>query len=162
VRVSFTGHVPWRDASAFSILVVAGLLATGWAVVNVWGASTRVPASAGGIGAVSSGLVLELLRLLPLLLVNWSLARVARRHGRLAERFRRAHLWFTASYLAWAVAAEMWFMRANAAVGTADAFFRVVKVRDVVDAPFLPLQFFFASSVLAFAIGNPGKRQDTR
>jgi hypothetical protein len=69
-------------------------------------------------------------------------------------------LWFTIGYLAWAVAAQIWFMRANAAVGTADAFFRVVKVLGVVDAPFLPLQCFFASSVLAFAIGNPGKRQN--
>ena len=56
-------------------------------------------------------------------------------------------------YAAWAVAAEIVFMRAYAAGG--DAFFNAVKVLDIVDAPFLLLQLFFASSFLAFVIGNP-------
>ena len=88
-----------------------------------------------------------------LLLVNLSVATAAHRHGPLAERFRRAHFWVTVVYAAWAVASEIVFMRAYPA--GADALFKAVKVLDVVDAPFFPLQLFFASSFLAFVIGNP-------
>ena len=56
-------------------------------------------------------------------------------------------------YAAWAVAAETVFMRAYAA--GADAFFNAVKVLDLVNAAFLPLQLFFVSSFLAFVIANP-------
>ena len=91
--------------------------------------------------------------LVALLLVNLSVATAARRHGPLAERFRRAHLWLTVGYAAWAVASEVVFMRAYAA--GADAFVQAIKVLGVVGAPFLPLQLFFVLSVLAFVIGNP-------
>ena len=62
-------------------------------------------------------------------------------------------MWVTVVYAAWAVTSEVVFMRAYAA--GADAFFKAAKVLDVIDAPFLPLQVFFASSVVAFVIGNP-------
>jgi hypothetical protein len=89
--------------------------------------------------------------LVPLLL-NWSAKQAARRHSRLAERFRRAHLWVTVGYAGWGVVSTALLMRAFTG---ADAFYKVIKVVGVAGAPFLPLQTFFTASVVAFTIGHP-------
>ena len=142
-----------RDGLASAVLILAGLLTAAWAASNVWRALNWVP-TGGGVGAVSIAVVPALLSFLVLLLLNWSVAQAARRHSRLAERFRRGHLWVTIGYGMWGVVSTAWFMRAYAA--GADELYRVIKVIDVVDAPSLPLQTFFAASVVAFVIGHPG------
>lgn len=147
-RVSSPGRARERLASA--VLLLAGVAAAVWTAARAWEALTWVRFS-GGIGAVSSGLLLDALLMAALLAINLSLARPARRHGPLAVGFRRAHLWVLAVYAAWAVISDAVFMRASGAV----EFFRAVTVLGVIGAPVLPLQLFFAASILAFLIGNP-------
>jgi hypothetical protein len=132
------------------VLLSAGVAAAAWTAARVWDALTWVRFSAG-IGAVSSGLLLDAMLMAALLGINLSLARPARRRGPLAVRFRRVHLWVLAGYAAWAVISDLLFMRASGAV----EFFRAATVLGVIGAPFLPLQLFFAASILAFLIGNP-------
>jgi hypothetical protein len=137
------------------LLLLAGVAATTWTFARMWDALTWLRPG-GGIGAVSSGLLLDVLVIAALLVVNVGLAGPARRHGPLASSFRRAHLWVLAGYAAWAVASAVLFTRTSGRV----AVFRAGTVLGVIGAPFLPLQLFFAASVLAFLIGNP--RMPTR
>ena len=150
--------MPKGDGLASALLVLAGLFATAWTVAIVWKALTWTP-SGGGIGAVSSGLFLNLALIAALLLINLSIVRAARRHGPLAERFRRAHFWVLAVYAGWAVISGLVFMPAYTT--GAYTISTALRVLSVVDAPFFPLQLFFALSCLAFAIGNP-RDNDTR
>ena len=140
-----------RDLTASVVLILAGLFTTAWTVLNLSRALSWVHPG-GGVGAVSIGLALGLVSFLVPLLLNWSVTKAARRHSPLAERFRRAHLWVTVGYAVWAVVSTALLMRAHTA---ADDFYKVIKVIIVSDAPSLPVQAFFAASVVAFIVGHP-------
>ena len=144
-------NVSTRDGIASVVLLLAGLLTTAWTVLSVSRALSWVPPE-GGIGAVSSGLALALVSFLVPFLLNWSVTQAARRHSRLAEQFRRAHLWLTVGYAVWAVVSTALLMRAFTEVAD---FYRIIRVIIAADAPSLPLPTFFAASIIAVTIGHP-------
>lgn len=121
-----------RDRAALLVLALAAVLGIIWTLSNVRQALTPPPP--GGIGAVSSGVGVTVLLLCGLLLINWLLSGAALRHGPLAQRVRRTHLWLTVTYLVWIVVSEVWFRRAYGA--GAEALGQAMKVLGVVGAPF--------------------------
>lgn len=90
-----------RDQIARGIVVVGGAVALLVAIRGVWSAlhPPHVEGT-GGIGAVSSGLGVELVLLMPpIILLSIALRVVARRRAGIAARFRSLQLWAAIAWL---------------------------------------------------------------
>jgi hypothetical protein len=146
-----------RDRVSQVILILAALVSAAWAIRNLLQDWTPFDGSAG-IGAVSVGVsqLTLLVGVLVMLVAATVLAKAARRHSVVADRYRRAYLWVMRGYVLWAVVSVAWLLLAHGQ-GVATFYFTIMGMYLVI-ATFLPVQAFFAISAVAFVIGHPAAR----